>query len=124
MRAHLALSLLAAGLSLGGCGVGSGTGIDSAPLVAITAPLDGATVGNNVNIAATIIDDFGVDKVVFKVDGVILPNGTEFDPPFTLTWNTQSATNNANHTIRVEATDAKGNVGFQQIVVLVQRGTQ
>jgi hypothetical protein len=124
MRTRSALVLLAGGLAVGGCGVGSGSGVDSAPIVAITAPLDGATVGNNVNIAATVFDDFRVDKVRFLIDGTAIPNSDEFDPPFTYNWNTQSVTNNAHHVIRVEATDNAGNVGFNQITVMVVRGTQ
>src|ERR1043166_8875836 len=124
MHTRSALFLMASGLAAGGCGVGSGTGIDSAPIVTITAPLDGATVGNNVNIAATVFDDFKVDKVRFLIDGAVIPNSDEFDPPFTYNWNTQTVTNNANHVIRVEATDNAGNIGFSQITVLVVRGTQ
>src|ERR1051325_2872242 len=63
MRTPSALLLLASGLAVGGCGVGSTNGIDAAPIVTITSPLDGATVGNNVNIAATVFDDFQVEKV-------------------------------------------------------------
>jgi hypothetical protein len=124
MRACSALFLVASGFAAGGCGVGSGTGIDAAPIVTITAPLDGATVGNNVNIAATVFDDFRVEKVRFLIDGAQLPDGVQFDPPFSINWNTQTVSDHAQHVVRVEATDNAGNIGFSQITVLVVRGTQ
>jgi hypothetical protein len=124
MRTPSALLLLASGLAVGGCGVGSTNGIDAAPIVTITSPLDGATVGNNVNIAATVFDDFQVEKVRFLIDGTQLQDGVQFDPPFSINWNTQTVTDHAQHVIRVEATDNAGNVGFSQITVLVVRGTQ
>ena len=124
MRTPVALFLLASGLAAAGCGVGSGTSIDAAPIVTITAPVEGATVGNNVNIAATVFDDFRVDKVRFLIDGTQLPDGVQFDPPFSINWNTQTVTDHAQHVIRVEATDNAGNIGFKQITVLVVRGTQ
>ena len=124
MRTPSTLVLLAGALAVGGCGVGSGTGIDANPIVDITAPLDGDTVHTNVNISATVLDDFGVDKVEFMVDGTLLPGGLEFDPPFSINWNTLTVTNNATHAISVKATDRSGNFGLQQIHVVVQRGSQ
>ena len=108
---------------LAGCSLGPSTGPDnSAPLVHIDAPADQATVGNNVNIAVSAVDDTGVDSLRILIDGTLLAR--EFSPPFIAAWNTQSVTDSANHVIRAEAFDLVGNKGVHQITVRVERGPQ
>ena len=108
---------------LAGCSLGPSTGPDtSEPLIRIDSPVAQDTVGSNVNIAVTAVDDVGVDSVRILIDGALLVR--EFSPPYIAAWNTQGVTNNANHTIRAEAFDRAGNKGVDQITVWVLRGPQ
>jgi len=114
---------VAAGLAGIACSTG-GTGPTdtSAPLVTITAPTDQAQVSGQVSIDALAVDDIGVDKVRFLVDGTEI--AVVYTSPYHATWNTASVANNTNHTIRVEASDVAKNVSFASIGVTVSRGTQ
>lgn len=116
---HLLLGLA---LVLAGCSAGSTAADGSPPLVAITAPADGATVNGQVSIDVTAIDDFGVDKVRIYVDNNLL---TElYTPPFHAVWNTSdpSILDNSVHTIKAEALDVARNFQTQQIAVTVSKG--
>src|SRR6185436_13395615 len=75
------------------------------PVVAITAPLVGATVsGSAVSVSATATDDVGVVGVQFKLDGANL--GTEDTAsPYSTSWNTTPAANGS-HTLTAVARDA------------------
>jgi RHS repeat-associated protein len=76
------------------------------PTVAITAPPAGGTVAGTVTVAATATDDVGVVGMQFLLDGG--PLGAEIlSPPYTLSWNTASASNSA-HTLSALARDAAG----------------
>ena len=86
----------------------SGTGLDvTSPVVSITSPLAGATLGGSVAISATASDDVGIAGVQLRVDGV--NQGAEVtNPPYTVTWNTGAATT-GQHTLTAVARDAAGN---------------
>ena len=119
MRSTL-VYLMAGMLGMAGCS-GGPTGADgSSPQVHIDAPAAGATVGGQVSIDVSAIDDFGVDKVRILVDGVLLQE--VYTSPFHATWNTSALTNGSVHTIRIEAFDVAKNVGTTQIQVTVQNG--
>ena len=94
----------------------------SSPLVSIDAPANNATVGGQVSIDITAVDDFGVDQVKLLIDGEL--KTTMFTAPFHYNWNTQPLVNNSQHVIRVEALDVAKNVGTRQITVTVQNGVQ
>ncbi|HEU5220244.1 MAG TPA: Ig-like domain-containing protein, partial [Gemmatimonadales bacterium] len=79
-------------------------------------------VGGSVAIDVTAVDDIGVDKVRFLVDGNLI--NELFTPPFHTIWNTQALTDNTTHIIRIEALDVAQNLGSQQITVTVQNGVQ
>lgn len=88
-----------------------------APAVSLTTPANGSTVIGTVSVTATATDAVGVTGVRFFVDGV-QTGGTLTAPPFTYAWNTTTYSN-AVHTLRVDANDAAGNTGSQQISVTV-----
>ena len=110
-------------LGLAACGSTDPNPSDgSAPIVAITAPVQGAMVNGTVSIDVSAVDDFGVDKVRILIDGTLLIE--LYSSPYHANWNTSSLNDNSTHVIRVEATDVAGNLASQQISVTVLRGTQ
>src|SRR5437867_3989091 len=77
------------------------------PTVSITAPAAGASVAGTVTLSASATDNVGVVGVQFKLDGGNL--GAEVtSAPYTLSWNTATASNGA-HTLAAVARDAAGN---------------
>ena len=85
------------------------TALDSTPpTVSITAPNSGASVSGVVTVTATASDNVGVAGVQFLLDGVAL-GAEQSGPPFSLPWNTTTASNGA-HTVSARARDAAGNV--------------
>jgi len=77
------------------------------PSVSMTAPSAGATVSGTIAVSANATDNVGVVGVQFKLDGANL--GAEITTaPYTLSWNTTTATNAA-HTLTAVARDAAGN---------------
>jgi chitodextrinase len=77
------------------------------PLVAMTAPADGASVAGLVTVSATASDNVGVVGVQFLLDGS--PLGAEdLTAPYTLSWNTTTVVNGT-HTLAAQARDAAGN---------------
>jgi hypothetical protein len=115
--------LAAAGLAGLACSTGgTGPADTSAPLLAITAPLDQAQVSGQVSIDVVATDDIGVDKVRFQVDGTEL--AVVYTAPYHAIWNTASVTNNTHHTITATAYDVAKNSNTVNIGVTVSRGTQ
>ncbi|HST47873.1 DNRLRE domain-containing protein [Jatrophihabitans sp.] len=77
------------------------------PTAAVSAPLNGATVGGSaVSLAAAASDDRRVDQVDFLVDGTVA--GSDSTAPFGVTWNSTAA-GAGSHTVTVRATDDAGN---------------
>jgi hypothetical protein len=77
------------------------------PTVSVSAPAAGATVTATVNVSATASDNVGVAGVQFLLDGANL-GAEDTVAPYTVSWNTASATNGA-HTLTARARDAAGN---------------
>lgn len=92
-----------------------------APLVAIISPKADSTVGGTVAFSVQALDSFGVDSVVFTVDGTRI--GVDISSPFSIDWNSR-AVSNGTHGLRAEATDPKGNRGFASISVTVDNTRQ
>lgn len=86
-----------------------------APIIQITSPSTD-TVAGLVIFQANVQDAFGVDKVVFKVDGTT--TFQDLTAPYQTTWNTISA-GNGPHSLRVEATDINGNASATTLNVVV-----
>lgn len=78
------------------------------PTVSMSAPAASAVVnGTSTTVSASASDNVGVVGVQFKLDGVNL--GTEdTTTPYSVTWNTTSATNGT-HSLTAVARDAAGN---------------
>ncbi|HMC70104.1 MAG TPA: Ig-like domain-containing protein, partial [Mycobacteriales bacterium] len=77
------------------------------PVVALTAPADGATVNGTVTVSATASDNVGVVGVQFQLDGATL--GPEVTAaPYTTPWNTLAVVDGV-HSLTAVARDAAGN---------------
>ena len=76
------------------------------PTISITAPTGGATVTGAVLVQVNAADNTGVSIVQFFLDGSLI--GSSNLAPFTLAWNTLTATNGA-HTLTAKAIDGAGN---------------
>jgi hypothetical protein len=77
------------------------------PTVAVTAPANNATVTGSVNLTASAFDSGGIAGVQYKLDGANL-GAEQTVAPYTLAWNTATATNGA-HTLSAVARDNSGN---------------
>jgi hypothetical protein len=88
------------------------------PSVALTSPVNGATVtGNAVTVAATATDNATIVGVQFKLDGSNL--GTEdTTSPYSVSWNAASTTNGS-HILAAVARDAAGNTATSSISAFV-----
>jgi hypothetical protein len=95
-------------------------GDTQAPLVAITAPANGATVSGVVSVTASSSDTVGVTKVEFYKDGALA--STDTSSPYVWSWNTASSTNGS-HTLQAKAYDATGNVGSSTVRTITVSNT-
>ncbi len=99
-----------AGNTTTSAGVNITVGNSAAPTIAITAPTGGATVTATTAITATASDDFAVTKVEFYIDDLRL--GVDESSPYSISWNTLSATLPAYdgaHVLTARAFDAHNN---------------
>src|SRR5262249_27577767 len=80
----------------------------TAPTVSRTSPTNGATVSGTITVSANASDNVGVVGVQFKLDDVVNLGAEDTASPYSVTWNTVSATN-GNHTLTAVARDAAGN---------------
>jgi hypothetical protein len=79
----------------------------TAPVVSLTAPLNGAAVTGTIPVSATASDNAGVVGVQFRLDGVNM-SAEDTSAPFSTAWDTATATA-GNHTLDAVARDAAGN---------------
>jgi glucose/arabinose dehydrogenase len=78
------------------------------PVVAISAPANGATVFGNVTVSAAASDNVGVAGVQFFLDG--LPLGAEdLTAPYSTVWNTTAVSNGGPYNLSARARDAATN---------------
>ncbi len=77
------------------------------PSVALTSPVEGATLVNTVNVHVTAGDDFGVSRVELYDGTTLLGSATR--APSVLSWATRTASNGP-HTLTARAYDQAGNV--------------
>jgi len=85
----------------------------TAPVVAVTAPANGASVSGTSNITATATDTSGIAKVDFLVDSIVV--GSDTTAPYSYAWNSTNVTNGA-HGVQAKAFDAAGNVASSAAV--------
>ena len=87
------------------------------PVVVITAPRDGDTVGATLAISANAVDDVAVAGVQFKLDGVAL-GAEDSSAPYSVSWNTVTAANGA-HVLTAVARDTANNTATSLSVNIV-----
>ena len=88
---------------------------NSAPTVAMTAPVDGSVIsGAAVAVSATAADNAGVVGVQFRLDGANL-GSEDANTPYSRSWNTTSATDGP-HALTAVARDAAGNQTTSPVV--------
>jgi hypothetical protein len=80
---------------------------ETPPTITITNPTANDTLSGTVSITASAQDNIGVQTVEFFINSASV--GTDATAPYTYSWNTSGLTNNSNHTLSAEATDAAGN---------------
>ncbi|MGA9524620.1 MAG: PHB depolymerase family esterase, partial [Myxococcaceae bacterium] len=83
-------------------------GDKEAPVVEITEPAAGATVGGQTVVKVTASDNVAVAKVELFLDAELI--GTDASAPFEFAWNTGLHANGS-YTLTAKAHDAAGNVG-------------
>jgi len=79
----------------------------TAPVVSLTAPLDGALLTGTVTLSATATDNIGVAGVRFFVDGTQV-GAEDTSAPYSIQLDSRTLTN-AGHQITATARDAAGN---------------
>jgi hypothetical protein len=87
----------------------------TAPSVSISNLVNGATVSGTVTISFSASDANGISSRAIKIDGSTVSTSTSYS------WNTAGVSNGA-YTIRCEATDPSGNIGYDQHTVTVDNG--
>ena len=97
-----------------------GDGDVTPPTTSITAPANNATVSGTTTVTATALDNVGVTKVEFYLDGSL--QSTDTTSPYSWSWSTTGSTNGT-HTLVTKAYDAALNVGTSStITVTVSNG--
>jgi hypothetical protein len=86
------------------------------PVVALSAPLVGATVSGTITVSATATDNVGVRGVQFKLDGANL-GAEDTAAPYSVSWNTALAADGL-HTLTAVARDAGGNTATATAVAV------
>ncbi len=89
------------------------------PLVAISAPANGATVSGSVTVSVAALDNVGVVKTQLYVDSKLA--ATDSASPWGFTWNTSGLS--GSHTLKVTAFDAAGNQGVSNPVSVTVSST-
>jgi hypothetical protein len=96
-------------------------GVDTqAPTASIWSPLDGASVGGSVTVAANASDNVGVSKVQLYVDGAL--KSTDTSAPWSFSLDT-SALASGSHWLFVRGYDAAGNYGTNGVITVTPGGT-
>jgi beta-lactamase superfamily II metal-dependent hydrolase len=94
---------------------GGGGGDVTPPTTSITAPANNATVSGTTTVTATALDNVGVTKVEFYLDGSL--QSTDTTSPYSWSWSTTGSTNGT-HTLVTKAYDAALNVGTSATVTV------
>ena len=92
---------------------GGGTDTEP-PSVSIINPVNGKTVSNTAQVAASAVDNVAVSSVQFYLDGKPLGSPVTAEP-YAIPWDTTTAANGP-HTLTAVATDPSGNKGTSQPV--------
>ena len=85
------------------------------PVVAITAPADGATVANTVSVTAEATDNAAIARVELHVDGLVV--ASDSSAPYSFAWNTITLPNGS-HALAAKAFDTVGNTATSAAVMV------
>ncbi len=101
--------------------IASGSSDSSAPIASLTNPLQGSTVAGTTAITATALDDVGVGRVEFLIDGTL--KFTDTSSPYSYSWDTSNGGAHPcggthTHSLSVKAYDLAGNVGASPSVLV------
>ncbi|WP_375764763.1 Ig-like domain-containing protein [Archangium gephyra] len=90
------------------------------PVVALTAPSNGARVRGVVPMTATVSSSSAVTRVEFHADGTLL--GTDTSAPYELSWDSTTVADGA-HSLTAKAYDTEGRVGTAPAVLVSSDNT-
>ena len=76
------------------------------PTAVMTAPIDGGTYAGTVTVSARATDNFRVNRVTFRIDGVAVTSDTT--APYSFAWNSKLKPD-GKHTISARSADNAGN---------------
>ena len=79
--------------------------------MSITSPASGDTVNGTVSVRADAVDDLGVSRVEFYIDGVL--RSTDSAQPYVFNWNTPVDV--GMRTVTAKAVDLSGNSAIASI---------
>jgi arylsulfatase A-like enzyme len=89
----------------------------TAPILLVRGPVEGATVNKNVVITLLTWDNLGVKGVRYQLDGIdIVPEMT--GQPWGITWDTTTTTDGP-HTLTITSRDTAGNASTSTVHVVV-----
>ena len=91
---------------------------DDPPRVALTGPADAGTVSGTVPVTAEAVDDVGLARVVFAVDGTAVGTDTDGADGWSASWDTTTVADGT-HTVSATATDSAGQTSTDLIRVTV-----
>lgn len=90
---------------------------DQPPSVSFVSPKNNDQVSLETKIDVQAVDDYGVDKVLFFIDGKQVHTDRSY--PYLYFWDT-TKTSNGHHSLRVQAFDTSGQTGETGISVVVK----
>lgn len=90
--------------------------VDNPPTVVVTTPQKGAMVFGTIDIEAEAVDDGGIAKVDFFIDGALID--TDTTAPYSVAWSTIMY-RNGSHKIKVTAYDTNAQQSSYEIDVTV-----
>ena len=102
----------------GGPAAGGGTA-DGLPTIAITSPVDSATVSGTITVSADATDDVGVTQVELFVDGASIGVDIDGTDGWSATWDTTFSAEDADHTVTATATDTAAQTASHSVSVRV-----
>jgi Bacterial Ig domain/Divergent InlB B-repeat domain len=83
------------------------------PIASLTGPDSGAVVSGVVNLTATASDNWGIDRVDFRINGNLV--GTDGTEPYSVSWNSATIPDSTGVQIGAQAVDLAGRMSLQSI---------
>ena len=86
------------------------------PTGLISNPISGQTVSGTVEITVLAQDDYGIENIIFFIDGINISNDNI--APYSYAWDTTALENGGEHTISASITDIAGHQTILQPVLV------